>query len=155
MTEQKGSYAHVGLPGLRELFAQVEAKKHGLSNEEAIQAIKANYPPESYTVLREALDMAMDALQQLTKKDATIKELQEEVKKWKTLAEAKILFVSDGNNERMWEYQEDNIALRKALEIQQNYLMELREVTPYELYREQITNVLKESNSALREGDKK
>lgn len=30
-----------------------------MTNEEAIQAIKSNYPPENYSRLREALDMAM------------------------------------------------------------------------------------------------
>lgn len=73
MSEQKGSYAHVGLPGLRELFAGGgKAMKYELSNEEAIQAIKSNYPPENCTMLREALDMAMNALQVLAEKDATI-----------------------------------------------------------------------------------
>lgn len=33
-----------------------------MTNEEAIQAIKSNYPPERYTMLREALDMAMTLL---------------------------------------------------------------------------------------------
>ena len=34
-----------------------------MTNEEAIKAIKCNYPPENYTILREALDMAMEALE--------------------------------------------------------------------------------------------
>ena len=33
-----------------------------MTNEEAIKAIKCNYPPENYTILREALDMAIEAL---------------------------------------------------------------------------------------------
>lgn len=33
-----------------------------MTNEEAIHAIKSNYPPERYTMLREALDMAMELL---------------------------------------------------------------------------------------------
>ena len=33
-----------------------------MPNEEAIKAIKCNYPPENYTILREALDMAIEAL---------------------------------------------------------------------------------------------
>ena len=37
--------------------------KYGLSNTEAIEAIKKNYPPENYSVLREALDMAIEALE--------------------------------------------------------------------------------------------
>lgn len=34
-----------------------------MTNEEAIKAIKCNYPPENYTILREALDMAIKALE--------------------------------------------------------------------------------------------
>ena len=34
-----------------------------MTNEEAIKAIKCNYPPENYTILREALDMAIEALE--------------------------------------------------------------------------------------------
>lgn len=37
--------------------------KYGLSNTEAIEAIRNNYPPENYSVLREALDMAIEALE--------------------------------------------------------------------------------------------
>lgn len=37
--------------------------KYGLSNTEAINAIRKNYPPENYSVLREALDMAIEALE--------------------------------------------------------------------------------------------
>lgn len=38
--------------------------KYGLNIDEAITAIKKNYPPENYSVLREALDMAMESLEQ-------------------------------------------------------------------------------------------
>ena len=34
-----------------------------MTNEEAIKAIKCNYPSENYTILREALDMAIKALE--------------------------------------------------------------------------------------------
>ena len=34
-----------------------------MTNEEAIKVIKCNYPPENYTRLREALDMAIEALE--------------------------------------------------------------------------------------------
>ena len=37
--------------------------KYGLRNTEAIEVIKKNYPPENYSVLREALDMAIEALE--------------------------------------------------------------------------------------------
>lgn len=33
-----------------------------MTNQEAIETIKANWPPESYSMLREALNMALDAL---------------------------------------------------------------------------------------------
>lgn len=34
-----------------------------MTNQEAIETIKANYPDERYTMLREALDMAMELLE--------------------------------------------------------------------------------------------
>ena len=34
-----------------------------MTNKEAIEAIKCNYPPENYTRLREALDMAIESLE--------------------------------------------------------------------------------------------
>ena len=37
--------------------------KYGLTNTEAIEAIRKNYPPENYSILREALDMAIEALE--------------------------------------------------------------------------------------------
>ena len=42
-----------------------------MTNEEAIQAIKCNWPDSRYTILREALDMAISALRQqgVTNKD--------------------------------------------------------------------------------------
>lgn len=39
-----------------------------MTNEEAIQAIKSNYPPESYSILREALDLAIKLLEEDSKK---------------------------------------------------------------------------------------
>lgn len=35
-----------------------------MTNKEAIETIKSNYPPSHYSMLREALNMAMDALQE-------------------------------------------------------------------------------------------
>lgn len=35
-----------------------------MTNKEAIGVIKSNYPPERYTMLREALDMAIEALEE-------------------------------------------------------------------------------------------
>jgi len=34
-----------------------------MTNQEAIETIKANYPPENYSMLREALDMALSMLE--------------------------------------------------------------------------------------------
>ena len=36
----------------------------GMTNQEAIEAIKANYPPENYSMLREALDIALALLKE-------------------------------------------------------------------------------------------
>lgn len=41
--------------------------KYGLTNTEAIEAIRKNYPPENYSILREALDMAIQALETIEK----------------------------------------------------------------------------------------
>ena len=35
-------------------------KHFGMTREEAINVIKCNYPPENYSMLREALDMAVE-----------------------------------------------------------------------------------------------
>ena len=43
-----------------------------MTNEEAIKAIKCNYPPENYTILREALDMAIEALKKTNPRDARL-----------------------------------------------------------------------------------
>ena len=40
-----------------------------MTNEEAIEAIKCNWPDSRYTILREALDMAVKALEDVTDKD--------------------------------------------------------------------------------------
>ncbi|MNC27172.1 hypothetical protein D3C81_606430 [compost metagenome] len=153
MTEQKGCYAHVGLPGLRELFSatnpkeEVKGKTYGLSNEEAINAIKANYPPESYTVLRESLDMAMDALQQLTEKDATIKELEQ-----------KRDYYKNDRNDFQLKYTKlsgENTSLRKALE---ETRISIGNAYEFGYLREtgegDVQRMLDRINSALGEGDK-
>ncbi|GIO42504.1 hypothetical protein [Paenibacillus apis] len=103
--------------------------KYGLSNEEAIQAIKSNYPPESYTMLREALDMAMNALQQLTEKDATIKKLKDMSQRWekaftnadkqylkKEKEVAELRKMIEWRDERFKNANEQCDRLRKALE---------------------------------------
>lgn len=48
-----------------------------MTNQEAIDAIKANYPDERYTVLCEALDMAIEALKEQDPKVMSLKELEE------------------------------------------------------------------------------
>ena len=40
-----------------------------MTKEEAIEAIKCNWPDSRYTILREALDMAIKALEDVTDKD--------------------------------------------------------------------------------------
>ena len=40
-----------------------------MTNEEAIEAIKCNWPDSRYTILREALDMAVKALEDITDKN--------------------------------------------------------------------------------------
>ena len=40
-----------------------------MTREEAIEAIKCNWPDSRYTILREALDMAVKALEDVTDKD--------------------------------------------------------------------------------------
>ena len=40
-----------------------------MTNQEAIETIKANYPPENYSMLREALDMAIELLKKHGKPD--------------------------------------------------------------------------------------
>lgn len=41
-----------------------------MNKQEAIQAIKSNYPPSNYTMLREALDLAIQALEKQVPKRA-------------------------------------------------------------------------------------
>ena len=53
-----------------------------MTNEEAIEAIKCNWPDSRYTILREALDMAISALRQQecvgdVNKSLTLAELQQ------------------------------------------------------------------------------
>ena len=46
-----------------------------MTREEAIEAIKCNWPDSRYTILREALDMAISALRQQERLDAANKSL--------------------------------------------------------------------------------
>ena len=45
-----------------------------MTNQEAIETIKANYPDERYTMLREALDMAMELLKAQEPKWISVKD---------------------------------------------------------------------------------
>lgn len=45
----------------------------GMTNKEAIEAINANYPPENYTMLREALDMAIAMLKEQEAKSPVVR----------------------------------------------------------------------------------
>lgn len=40
-----------------------------MTSKEAIEVIKSNYPPENYTMLREALDLAIKVLEDDSKKE--------------------------------------------------------------------------------------
>jgi hypothetical protein len=40
-----------------------------MTYKEAIHAIKSNYPPENYTILREALDLSINVLQYMIDND--------------------------------------------------------------------------------------
>jgi hypothetical protein len=51
-----------------------------MTNQEAIETIEANYPPENYSMLREALDMAIELLEEQEARELTI----DEWRKWKT-----------------------------------------------------------------------
>lgn len=46
-----------------------------MTNKEAIEVINANYPPENYTLLREALDMAIILLKRQEPQVLTLEEL--------------------------------------------------------------------------------
>lgn len=48
----------------------------GMTHQEAIETIKAHYPDERYTMLREVLDMAMDALKAQTPRVMTLEEIK-------------------------------------------------------------------------------
>jgi hypothetical protein len=43
-----------------------------MTHAEAIQIIKSNYPPETYTMLREALDLAIARLEAVTEAEEAV-----------------------------------------------------------------------------------
>ena len=47
-----------------------------MTNQEAIETIKANYPPENYSMLREALDMAIALLKEQEPRVMTLDEVK-------------------------------------------------------------------------------
>lgn len=44
-----------------------------MTNQDAIETIEANYPPENYSMLREALDMAIELLKEQELKEQCLK----------------------------------------------------------------------------------
>lgn len=48
-----------------------------MTHEEAIKVIRANYPPETYTMLREALDLAIARLEAVTEAEEQLTRVEE------------------------------------------------------------------------------
>lgn len=48
-----------------------------MTHEEAIEVIRANYPPERYSMLREALDLAIARLEAVTEAEEQISRVEE------------------------------------------------------------------------------
>lgn len=71
-TISEGLAAGISMKGIEEAYQRAtdqngEALKKladHMDEDEAIQIIKSNYPPERYSMLREALDFAMKALEE-------------------------------------------------------------------------------------------
>lgn len=52
---------------------------------QAIEAIKANYPPENYTMLRKALDLAIKLLEEDSEKAEKVKDLTKKVRHYEMM----------------------------------------------------------------------
>ena len=66
-----------------------------MTREEAIEAIKCNWPDSRYTILREALDMAVKALEDVPDKDAGKNEPMTNAQKIRSMSDeelAELLF---------------------------------------------------------------
>lgn len=62
--------------GLPRLFLMQTEPGSTMTKQEAISAIRGNWPPSNYTMLREALEMAIDALNKIEEKLPTFCELK-------------------------------------------------------------------------------
>lgn len=92
MSEQKGSYAHVGLPGLGQLFAYVngramEEEKRDLEADLKVLTIIPKDPSEPVNMVHDvvaphALRRAIEAERQLTEKDEENKQLMSIAEDW-------------------------------------------------------------------------
>ena len=60
-----------------DIFAPL-GEGYQMTNKEAIEAIKSNYPPKHYSILREALDKAIEALEQTEWRPITYRDADEE-----------------------------------------------------------------------------
>ena len=75
-----------------------------MTREEAIEAIKCNWPDSRYTILREALDMAISALRQqetVTNRNEPL--TLEELRKIDEASEPVYLYIFDSNIDSGWE----------------------------------------------------
>lgn len=128
---EKGSYAHVGLPGLRELFSggARKTKDDAKQTTKEIQRIFESQAENGYRFISlEAVDVKF-LFQQLTEKDATIEKLQDMSQRWKkafTNADkqylkkekeaAELRRMIEGRDERLGIALDEAKRLRKALE---------------------------------------
>ena len=102
---------------------------------------------------------ASELYEELEQKNETVKELQDEVRKWRTQAEAKILFVANGKEDQMYALQEDNMELWEALQWTLSALTRVTAGEPVFNLDEVIANATRtlqeqERHAALGEGDK-
>ena len=74
-----------------------------MTREEAIEAIKCNWPDSRYTILREALDMAVKALEDVTDKNAGKMTNADRIRSMSNEELAKLLCCTGW---RMFEYKE-------------------------------------------------
>lgn len=74
-----------------------------MTKEEAIEAIKCNWPDSRYTILREALDMAVKALEDVTDKNVEKMTNADRIRAMSNEELAKLLCCTGW---RMFEYKE-------------------------------------------------
>lgn len=174
MSEQKGSYAHVGLPGLRELFAGGEKvmKEDSQQRLSEIQKIYETQLANGNRTIQLNVPSFEFLLQQLTEKDEIIEALRiskeheielhartciEKDETIKALREdkRKIYAIYEEQCARGSEYYNENIRLRKALAVAR---YDIKQITKYPDDKEYTsrfeTLALEQINAALGEGDK-